>query len=146
MNQDLHHNIHLFGWVIRHGELCGQEGTEFFRFLISELNEDFSRNCTIVIVTCKDNFDREVEEIQLTFDEWKDQQKGCFENLRKMCNNRTLSFDNRSRPLAQKDSLFNLIWTLASNFPKKSGKLSTFNRHIHIINRQATSFKTAQIR
>ncbi|GFO17251.1 immune-associated nucleotide-binding protein 7 [Plakobranchus ocellatus] len=118
MNQDLHHNIHLFGWVIRYGELCGQEDEEFLRFLISEHGEEFLRNRTIVIVTCKDNFDRDVEGTQLTFDEWKGQQKGFFENLRNMCNNRILSFDNRSRPLTQKNRLFNLIWTLTSNLPR----------------------------
>ncbi|GFO17269.1 immune-associated nucleotide-binding protein 8 [Plakobranchus ocellatus] len=119
INQDLHHNIHLFGWVIRYGELCGQEDTEFLHFLISELGEDYLGNRTIIIVTYKDNFDRDVEEIQLTFDEWKDQQKGFFKNLLKMCNNRIFSFDNISRPSDQRNSLLNLIWTLASNLHKK---------------------------
>ncbi|GFO42953.1 immune-associated nucleotide-binding protein 6 [Plakobranchus ocellatus] len=117
--EDYQFNIHLFGWVIRYGELYGQEEEEFLRFLISELGEDFLRNRTIVIVTCKDNFDRDVEEIQCTFNEWTDQQTGFFKHLRKKCNDRILPFDNRSQPLAQTDKLFNLIWTLASNLPKE---------------------------
>ncbi|GFN96251.1 immune-associated nucleotide-binding protein 12 [Plakobranchus ocellatus] len=113
--QDYKFNIHLFGWVTRYRDPCVQEERDFHHLLSLELGENFLQNRGILIVTLKDNFDRDYEETQLSFVEWKDQQKYFFKDLCNMCNGRILPFDNRSRPSAQTDSLFNLIWTLASN-------------------------------
>ncbi|GFO50368.1 immune-associated nucleotide-binding protein 6 [Plakobranchus ocellatus] len=114
IDQGLQQNTHLLAWVMRYGEPCWQEDEDFLQLLMAEFGQDFITNRTIIIIPCKDNYERDVEGTESTFEEWIHKQTGFFENLRKMCNDRVLGFDNRLKPFTQKNSLLYLVWDLVT--------------------------------
>ena len=113
------HNNHLLLWVIRYGELCDQQDEELMKILTTELGEDMIIYRTIVVVTGRDNFEIDVEGMQLTFVEWVQKQLGFFERLCKMCHGRILAFDNRGKRRDQPSNLFHMVSEVLANMPKK---------------------------
>ncbi|KAK3799537.1 hypothetical protein RRG08_052721 [Elysia crispata] len=109
----------LLLWVMRYGERCDDEDEEFLKILTTELGKSMITEQTIIILTHKDNFVRDNEETQSTFDEWLKQQTGFFKRLHKMCKCRILFFDNRERGPAQVNDLINMIFDMLLGAPKK---------------------------
>lgn len=106
--------VHLILWVIRYGELCDQDDEDLLKIFITELGESLLTQNTVILLTHKDNFERDVEETQLTFHEWLNQQGGFFKRLFQMCNGRVLFFNNREKCPDQLNDLFILVADMLS--------------------------------
>ena len=88
---------HVFLIICRYGERFTEEDEEMVKRLKAEFGQKVLENHAIVILTCGDNFERDVEDEDLTFRQWCRQQTGAFPDLVKRCKDRVLLVDNNAR-------------------------------------------------
>ncbi|RUS75776.1 hypothetical protein EGW08_016462 [Elysia chlorotica] len=108
----------LLLWVMRYGDRCDQEDEEILKLLTDELGKSIITDRTVIILTHLDNFDRDFEG-RLTTQEWAKQQTGFFKRLLKMCKEKFVFFDNRSRLTGQVNDLAAIVSDVLSKAPKK---------------------------
>ena len=144
---------HVLMWVVRYGEPCCRDDEHLLKVLVKNFGEGFVKAKTLVVVTHKDNFDTDVEESDLTFERWVDQQSGFFRKLCSMCGNRVVPINNRSKTDDQIQMILSLIMSLSSpTFPQpKLGETSNTGPHPPVVDapRQLpvtnSSFKNKQV-
>ena len=85
---------HVFLIICRYGERFTGEDEEMVKRLKQQFGQKVLENHAIVLLTCGDNFERDVEDDGLTFDQWCQQQTGGFSKLRRECKNRVFLVDN----------------------------------------------------
>ena len=91
-------SVHVFLIICRYGERFTEEDEEMVESLKREFGgQKALKNHSIVILTCGDNFERDMEDENLTFEQWCEQQTGAFSKLKESCGGRVLSVDNSKK-------------------------------------------------
>ncbi|GFS16949.1 GTPase IMAP family member 5 [Elysia marginata] len=100
---------HVLCWVIRYGEICGPEDEFLLKELNKSLGKSFVKENAVILVTHKDNFDSDVEDSQLTFEDWLKEQTGFFKNLCSLCGYKVEPINNRSKADDQVHRIFHTL-------------------------------------
>ncbi|KAK3748152.1 hypothetical protein RRG08_062484 [Elysia crispata] len=115
---------HAFLLVVRYGGRFTQEDQDTVRLMKQVFGQDFVRQYCILVMSFGDNFKRDSEEFNFTFEQWCQQQSGVMQDLIKECEGRIVLFDNITKDAdARTQQLNNLLAVV--NRLKSSGQRYT---------------------
>ncbi|KAK6962117.1 GIMAP protein [Biomphalaria glabrata] len=85
---------HAFLVVLKFGIRLTEEEVHSVKILKQIFGVNFLQKYCIIILTCGDNFHREVKVKGISFKKWRHEQDGFFKQLRLECQDRVVLFDN----------------------------------------------------
>ncbi|XP_059159858.1 golgin subfamily A member 6-like protein 22 [Physella acuta] len=118
---------HTLIYVLKFGERFTEEDVTAIQILKQIFGNDFVNKFVILVLTCGDNFEKQVtKKTGLTFEKWCTQQQGAFQKLLEECEGRVVLFDNFAEEVEkihkQKSDLINLIDRLQSSGKRYTNK------------------------
>ncbi|CAL1542377.1 unnamed protein product, partial [Lymnaea stagnalis] len=99
--------------VVRYGGRFTDEDQDVIDFLKNIFGDSFVKDFCILVLTCGDLFNWEVE--SEGFQDWCNKQQGHFKELVKECCNRVVLFDNRTKDTSTQDAQLNALITVVDN-------------------------------
>ncbi|KAH9524119.1 Immune-associated nucleotide-binding protein 9 [Bulinus truncatus] len=85
---------HAFLLVVKFGGRFTEEDQDTIMFLKSVFGQMFVRDFCVLVMTCGDNYDKEMDGVEFT--DWCKAQSGVFRELVDECCERVILFDNRT--------------------------------------------------
>ncbi|XP_059159859.1 trichohyalin-like [Physella acuta] len=118
---------HTLIYVLKFGERFTEEDVTAIQILKKIFGNDFVNKFGILVLTCGDNFEKQVtKKTGLTFEKWCTQQQGVFQKLLEECEGRVVLFDNFAEGVEkihkQKSDLINVIDRLQSSGKRYTNK------------------------
>ncbi|CAL1546727.1 unnamed protein product [Lymnaea stagnalis] len=94
---------HAFLLVLRYGVRFTEEDVNAITMLKRIFGASFVKKFCVLILTCGDIFEQDYQDTGTSFQDWCNEQTGCFATIRDECDNRVLLFNNYERDPRKKE-------------------------------------------